>query len=99
MHPDWARYTRGLCGNFGIPFWFKQWGAWAPEDEITAVDLVRAMHRGMVYDWGAGNAFSYRVGKKTAGRLLDGQIHDGGLAHEREERRLTRVSTQMYKRL
>jgi protein gp37 len=28
MHPDWVRGIRYRCGEEGIPFLFKQWGAW-----------------------------------------------------------------------
>lgn len=30
MHPDWARSLRDQCAAAGVPFLFKQWGAWAP---------------------------------------------------------------------
>jgi protein gp37 len=28
MHPDWARSLRDQCQVAGVPFFFKQWGAW-----------------------------------------------------------------------
>lgn len=30
MHPDWARSLRDQCAAAGVPFFFKQHGAWAP---------------------------------------------------------------------
>lgn len=36
MHPDWARSIRDQCADCGVPFFFKQWGEWAPN--IGAVD-------------------------------------------------------------
>ncbi|MEU4576646.1 phage Gp37/Gp68 family protein [Nonomuraea sp. NPDC023979] len=30
MHPDWARGLRDQCVDAGVPFLFKQWGAWCP---------------------------------------------------------------------
>ena len=30
MHPDWARDIRDQCAAAGVPFFFKQWGAWTP---------------------------------------------------------------------
>lgn len=30
MHPDWARSLRDQCVAAGVPFFFKQWGEWAP---------------------------------------------------------------------
>jgi protein gp37 len=37
MHPDWARGLRDQCQATGVPFFFKQWGEWAPQ--IGAIDL------------------------------------------------------------
>ncbi len=28
MHPNWARSIRDQCAEAGVPFLFKQWGAW-----------------------------------------------------------------------
>ena len=30
MHPAWARAIRDQCSAAGVPFFFKQWGEWAP---------------------------------------------------------------------
>ncbi|KKL83710.1 hypothetical protein LCGC14_1971980, partial [marine sediment metagenome] len=30
MRPDWARSVRDQCKAAGVPFFFKQWGAWLP---------------------------------------------------------------------
>jgi protein gp37 len=30
MHPDWVRSLRDQCGVDHVPFFFKQWGEWAP---------------------------------------------------------------------
>jgi protein gp37 len=32
MHPDWARGLRDACVAAGVPFFFKQWGEWAPTE-------------------------------------------------------------------
>lgn len=79
MHPDWARGVRDYCQDVGMPFFFKQWGEW-----ITAYDAgyrskdkdqwrrtfgwawVRSYHK---FNDGQGMV---KVGKKAAGRLLDG---------------------------
>ena len=34
MHPDWARLLRDQCRAAGVPFFFKQWGRFIPEDQI-----------------------------------------------------------------
>jgi protein gp37 len=41
MHPDWVRSLRDQCAEANVPFFFKQWGEWAPictmtEDEIDS---------------------------------------------------------------
>lgn len=66
LHPDWARSLRDQCYAAGVPFLFKQWGEFAPDP-----DLMRANCK----DWSA-EACMVRVGKKAAGRLLDGVLHD-----------------------
>jgi protein gp37 len=38
MHPDWARSLRDQCKAAGVPFFFKQWGAWSPG---SALDFDR----------------------------------------------------------
>jgi protein gp37 len=32
MHPDWARSLRDQCKAAGVPFFFKQWGAYWPDE-------------------------------------------------------------------
>lgn len=32
MHPDWARGIRDQCAEADVPFFFKQWGEWGPDD-------------------------------------------------------------------
>ena len=72
-HPDWFRSLRDQCADAGVPFLFKQWGEWGDEDDLfERADLTRCQ----LHDWG-DRSFSPRVGKKVAGRLLDGVQHDG----------------------
>jgi protein gp37 len=91
MHPDWARSLRDQCHAAGVPFFFKQWGEFAPDDMGESSDLPWVSNetdrsRDRVIDmqgldctnWeGPGQvkpfALMRRVGKKNAGRLLDGQ--------------------------
>lgn len=64
MHPEWARSIRDQCAAAGIPFFFKQWGEWAPSwlnDD-----------RGKI----AGSEWMDKMGRNKAGRLLDGRTHD-----------------------
>lgn len=69
MHPDWARSLRDQCEAAGVPFMFKQWGEWADADHCVGGDFQAKF-------WSNG-AISARVGKKSAGRLLDGRTWDG----------------------
>ncbi len=36
MHPDWARSLRDQCVSADVPYFFKQWGEWAPfENDVS----------------------------------------------------------------
>jgi protein gp37 len=70
MHPDWPRSLRDQCQEAGVPFFFKQWGEWAPIGTVPA-------HGGHALARFGTNlnpeADVVRVGKKAAGCLLDGR--------------------------
>lgn len=67
MHPDWARAARTFCEFHGIPFFFKQWGAWKP----NATGRIRDNSTGHITHM-KDSAEMARVGKHRAGALLDG---------------------------
>ena len=74
MHPDWARSIRDQCQDARVPFFFKQWGQWAPWDDDNwslpdGWDDVEAHDKAITID---GVEF-LSVGKRRAGRLLDGR--------------------------
>jgi len=72
MHPDWARGLRDQCQSAGVPFFFKQHGAWLHESQFNS-DLQRRRGLSSVR-CEAGNGYQFvRVGKNRAGRLLDGR--------------------------
>lgn len=86
MHPEWARSLRDQCVDAGVPFFFKQWGEWLPLSHQTggADPEQRQCHL-----WPDGRAYDgereemtpacaqlSRVGKKAAGRELDGRTWD-----------------------
>jgi protein gp37 len=74
MHPDWARSLRDQCAAAGVPFLFKQWGNWLPPP-FTAT--CTPTNRGIPYVQLSDGQHMFNVGKKAAGRLLDGVQHDG----------------------
>ena len=99
MHPAWVRSLRDQCVHEGIAFHFKQWGEWrwAREAEdreyerehgdlfpnsrwevLSAAGEVRGDNVPQ-----AGDSVVQRVGKRAAGRELDGRTWDefpGGAA-------------------
>lgn len=92
MHPQWVRDLRDQCDTAGVKFLFKQWGEWREPLDGERFDTsmggaakppafivsknngtVHCFHSSYIVD---GKAV-IRVGKKVAGRLLDGRTHDG----------------------
>ncbi|HCN72335.1 MAG TPA: hypothetical protein DIS96_11705 [Pusillimonas sp.] len=65
MHPDWVRSLRDQCENADVPFLFKQWGEHAPN--WLNDDMGQKIE---------GSEWVERIGKKAAGRLLDGRTWD-----------------------
>ncbi len=83
MHPDWARSLRDQCAAAGVAFHFKQWGEWVFEDQLyddPGDDLFDGKGNPVsakTHWWPEADEFaSFKVGKKRAGRLLDGRTHD-----------------------
>ncbi|MBT9516741.1 MAG: phage Gp37/Gp68 family protein [Methyloversatilis discipulorum] len=89
MHPEWARDLRDQCAAAGVPFLFKQWGEFsaAPPASVKPGERWPATSRlvpvsGNTYAWEnfraleARDLWMHRIGKKAAGRLLDGRTHD-----------------------
>lgn len=56
MHPDWARSLRDQCQSAGVPFFFKQWGEWAPGD-YTTYEKVGKHRAGRLLDGREWNEF------------------------------------------
>lgn len=90
MHPDWARSIRDQCQAAGVPFFFKQWGAFAPirspqdnglnvyVNKDGTIDDVSCM------DSALDPALMHLFTKKAAGHLLDGkEWHEYPVAGER----------------
>lgn len=66
MHPDWVRGIRDQCLAGNVPFFFKQWGEWVPFWNVAFSSTKR--RTGIVFE---GESM-VRIGKKKAGRELDG---------------------------
>jgi protein gp37 len=91
MHPAWVRALRDQCELAGVPFFFKQWGEWAPGENCGDPPLRTEKTASWFADrWNFGELTPrqsaethredepdlYRCGKKRAGRMLDGVVHD-----------------------
>lgn len=89
IHPDWARSLRDQCVAAGVPFHFKQWGEHLPEfdrdrdDPDWRVCDAWARKPGRWINLAGGHGFhgervhyAHRIGKKAAGRTLDGRTWD-----------------------
>jgi protein gp37 len=74
MHPAWVRSLRDQCVAAGVPFLFKQWGEWSTQDPALQ-GKPRPRHEYLA-DIGEGAPCVFRVGKRRAGRLLDGRTWD-----------------------
>lgn len=92
MHPTWVRSLRNHLAEAGVPFFFKQWGAWAPGEKTEGPSWADTYQGkkiqpeqcrwmwpdGRTEPLGAGRydreaVLMNRIGKKAAGRLLDGR--------------------------
>jgi protein gp37 len=69
--PDWFRSLHDQCQAAGVAFFFKQWGEWLP--------VSQGAEPVSIHDCTVGKTETYlddqfvRVGKKAAGRQLDGR--------------------------
>jgi len=63
IDPEWVRAVRDQCVAVGVPFFFKQWGEWHSD----ALRYREARVGGLC------PPPDMKIGKKRAGRLLDGR--------------------------
>jgi protein gp37 len=89
MHPDWARSLRDQCKVSGVPFFFKQWGRYAPGSKDGKGTIV--LNDGGTEDYNMGPDVRLKYGsakwaclkpevmhatsKGNSGHLLDGREH------------------------
>lgn len=91
MHPDWARSIRDQCQAAQVPFFYKQWGEYAPDSVLPPMQQGESRKFVIVRPDGGDrihqsdgkfsgdspqqcDEWMYHVGKKAAGRLLDGKL-------------------------
>jgi three-Cys-motif partner protein len=72
MHPNWILTLLTQCQRANTPFHFKQWGHWAPADTKTLRGRKMAQLVGEKHP-----VQMLAVGKKVAGRTLQGTTWDG----------------------
>lgn len=87
MHPDWARSVRDQCQVAGVPFFFKQWGEYVPNEQGCGSEGYDFKNRHIAVrpdgthsnfrrsDDNSASMMAH-AGKKAAGRLLDGREWD-----------------------
>ena len=69
--PSWFRGLLIQCMQADVPFHFKQWGDWAPGQGINLAAVRKTAREAQ------DGTLMFRLGKKAAGRLLDGETWDG----------------------
>lgn len=83
-HVKWVRSLRDQCAAVGVPFFFKQWGEYVDLENMDPAArefLTGSEGPGLVplywegRDGVVSKEATYRVGKRAAGRTLDGIIH------------------------
>jgi protein gp37 len=68
VNPDWLRSLRDQCTAHGIQFHFKQWGNWKPASDVAERGATKN-----IFLTNGDQIVVVNVGKKLAGRLLDGR--------------------------
>ena len=84
MNSHWARKIRDQCVGAGVSMFFKQWGEWVGEfdnqvdffehDDVPSYFFQNNIPPYSFKDNLPNSGWMYRVGKKLAGNLLDGQV-------------------------
>ncbi|MEU5193581.1 DUF5131 family protein [Streptomyces scabiei] len=74
--------VHAIAAALSTPYFFKPWGEWAPSGLIAIGGTRRGRALVGVPIGELGHRVGLiRLGKKKAGRLLDGQLHDAVLPH------------------
>jgi protein gp37 len=73
MHPQWAQSLKDQCQAARVPYFFKQWGEWVPRGMAQLLGFDAKATENTVVSESPYPVIMSRVGKKAAGRLLDGR--------------------------
>ncbi len=88
MDPSWVRSLQSQCAGTRTPFFFKQWGDWLPGEKVPGESHYARCDNGEIMkvngtpardnfqtdpDKHSGDLIALRIGKKAAGRILDGR--------------------------
>jgi protein gp37 len=86
MHPDWVRAIRMQCKLASVPLFFKQWGSYVEAPEGLSGVLVETNGKHCAANFQSieerrryseeGSILMRYIGKKKAGRVLDGLTWD-----------------------
>lgn len=83
MHYEWACSIRDQCERAQVPFFFKQVGEWAWQGPHNANSMIGPNgieprpNQMLIEGPRSGRLLVTRIGKKAAGRLLDGREWNG----------------------
>lgn len=82
---EWLESMRDYCLEYHVPFFFKQWGEWTPGENVERITGTCESAFWFNEKWLFSKAYlaeedghiddepdAYRIGKRAAGRLLDG---------------------------
>lgn len=50
MHAEWVENVKRQCDDFGVPFFFKQWGAWGADGQRRSKKANGRSFEGRVWD-------------------------------------------------
>lgn len=83
MHPEWAWGAKAAADKAAVRWFFKQWGEFVPVsfDKAQENDMVLYEETASLFYWHKaqsddGGQVMRRVGKKAAGRVLDGETYN-----------------------
>jgi protein gp37 len=74
-YPEAVESLQWQCEQAGVPFFFKQWGNWAPVENV-GLEAAGDRHVIQLWRYDGRPEDMVRVGKRVAGRVLNGRTWD-----------------------